>query len=85
MLSPDFQLKKECLILFLEKDEMTECRPANRQSSKSLTSQSSIAVRSDHLTKLNLDIGSMVEVRHLAKHFALLSLKLKFLLEIDFS
>lgn len=46
----------------LEKDEVNDIRGASKAQSKSGVSQSSAASKSDHLVKLNLDIGSMVEV-----------------------
>lgn len=58
------------LIVITEKDEPNDIRGASKAQSKSISSQpldaSAAALRSDHLVKLNLDIGSMVEVSSLS-------------------
>lgn len=41
---------------------MNEYRTGIKTGSKSLGQYSSNTIKSDHLTKLNLDIGSVVEV-----------------------
>lgn len=59
------------LVLFsklIEKDEMNDIRGISKVQSKSIIlpslDTSLAATKSDHLVKLNLDIGSMVEVSY---------------------
>lgn len=68
-LNNSFDLNLEMIKFFffiVEKDEVNDFRGgASKPQSKSQTASSSLAVtRSDHLMKLNLDIGSMVEVSY---------------------
>lgn len=56
------------LFKFIEKEEMNDIRGINKVQSKSIIlpplDTSLAATKSDHLVKLNLDIGSMVEVSY---------------------
>lgn len=50
-------------LYFSEKDESNEYHKAQSKAASLAPTSSSAIARSDHLIKLNLDIGSMVEVR----------------------
>lgn len=52
-------------ITITEKDDTNDVRGAGKVQSKTISSQAAFslaAAKSDHLSKLNLDTGSMVEV-----------------------